>query len=311
VSLPLFLEGTELRPSISIGVHVTDVPGPWDELMADADIGLYAAKAAGRDTVRQYEPEMRTIETHARRRRGELVTAVGTDQLVVHYQPIVELRDGAAPAMEALVRWQHPIEGLLAPGDFLPFADRHNLMRVIDRQVMLRALGDLVRARRARPELEQVWVNLSVQSLVDPELVDFVAESLAGADVAPSRLVVEITEEVMLVEGSTSVRTLSRLSELGVGLAVDDFGTGYSSLAQLGALPLTAVKLDRSLIARREGGALLSSIVGVVEALGLRSVAEGVETPEQLAQVAAAGCTFAQGYGLARPTGLDQLIDGD
>jgi diguanylate cyclase (GGDEF)-like protein/PAS domain S-box-containing protein len=189
VAVPLLLDGTEIRPSVSIGVHVTDVPMAWDELMANADISLYDAKAAGRDTVSEYHPRMRVLETHAQRRRTQLGSALAADELVVHYQPIFDMGSGAVVALEALVRWQHPEEGLLQPAEFLPFADRHNLMRAIDRMVLRRALADLAAARTVAPSLGQVWVNLSVQSLSDVDLVDVVTAALDEAGVPAGRLV--------------------------------------------------------------------------------------------------------------------------
>ncbi|MEJ5912939.1 EAL domain-containing protein [Pseudokineococcus sp. 1T1Z-3] len=272
-------------------------------LLRLAELSLLEARDRGvpveADVTREGEYE------RARRLDSDLAAALADgDQIAVHYQPQVEPRSGAVRSVEALVRWDHPELGSVAPDDFLTAASLQRLSRDLDDVARRQALADFARWRAAGLHLEHVAVNLSAASLESPDLVERVVEDLAESGLAPTCLVLEVVEQEPLRDLRAVARRLSRLAGLGVGVAVDDFGVGHAALQYLLHLPVTAVKLDRSLVAEvttPDGRALLGSAVALASSLGATAIAEGVESAEQMRAVGEIGFALAQGFYCGRP----------
>jgi EAL domain-containing protein (putative c-di-GMP-specific phosphodiesterase class I) len=248
---------------------------------------------------------MRDAVVRRHQLRDELAAAIAGDQLLLQYQPIVDLEDGRMAAVEALVRWEHPERGRVPPLEFVPLAEETGLIVPLGRWVLREA------CRRAAAWSAEggaplgIQVNLSARELEDPDLIEGVAAVLAGTGLVPERLTLEITETVLVRDAEAGGATLAALRGLGVHLALDDFGTGYSSLSYLRALPLTSLKVAREFvdgIARdADDAAFVRLIVELARLRGLRVVAEGIETAEQLALLRDFGCDRGQGYHFARP----------
>ena len=315
LSEPFTLEGIALRADVSIGVALAPEHGDdLTVLLRRADIAMYKAKR-GRDGHRVYtgaddgagDGRLRTLQ--------ELRTALSDDQLVLHYQPKLDLDTGRVGSVEALVRWAHPTRGLLYPDSFLSLIEDAGLMRPLTHTVLGQALDQAVRWHAQGRPLT-VAVNLSASSLVDTNLPEQVSAMLAIRQLAASTLQLEITEEFLMVDRDRARDILHRLRELGIQIAVDDFGTGYSSLAYLRELPIDELKLDRSFVFPMahdaRAAALVVSTIGLAHSLGLRMVAEGVEDAVALSELTRHGCDQAQGYYLSRPVPpaeLDSWLD--
>ncbi|HEX2252217.1 MAG TPA: EAL domain-containing protein [Thermoanaerobaculia bacterium] len=276
-----------------------------DEMLRDADIALYRAKALGGGQRLIFDPEMHRHAVERLELESALRRALERDELVLHYQPIVSLVDGTIDVLEALVRWRHPQRGLLAPSAFLSVAQETGLLVDVGRWVLDTACHDLFEWQRTRPELG-VNVNLHAVELVQPDLVDRVGRVVAESGIAPGSLTLELTEHTLLDEPAAADRLLVGLKELGVRLWLDDFGTGYSSFSYLHRLPLAGLKVDRSFIGRLEedsedGVEIVRGIAALGHSLGLEVIGEGVETPAQLERLRELGYDAAQGFHVARP----------
>jgi diguanylate cyclase len=301
---PFALRGIALRVDGSIGVahfpeHATDASG----LLQHADVAMYLAKER-RSGVEVYDAGQDRHTLDQLTLAGQLRGAIAAGQLVVEHQPKVDLATGAVTSTEALVRWRHPTEGLLAPGAFLPLAEQANAMGPLTLAVLELALRDAARWRAEGRELE-VAVNLATANLLDAELPGIVGAALARHGLPASALRFEVTETSVLADADRCVAVLEGLRALGCGLSLDDFGTGHASLARLATLPVDELKIDRSFVtdvatdaAHR---AIARTIVDLGRSLGLRVVAEGIEDAECLAVVRELGCDVAQGYALGRP----------
>ncbi len=303
---PFTAGGLSVPVSASIGVAVAQ-PGlrHAHQLLSDADAAGYAAKAAGRDRVHLFSPGLRD----AARWRMDVATRLrdgALDQFVVHYQPVVRLDTGEVEGVEALLRWQHPERGLLAPDAFLSVAEETGQLIPITRW-LLRETTRQAADWAAQGLPLRMAVNISARHFSAETLVRDVRTALRESGLAPEQLVLELTETTVAEDPTRAEDQLAILRGFGVRVAIDDFGTGWSSLAQLMALPIGTLKIDRSLITAAERlatagtGAVLGAIVTLAHSLGIRSVAEGVETAEHLRMVREAGCDLAQGYLLARP----------
>jgi diguanylate cyclase (GGDEF)-like protein len=307
---PFTIHGLALQIEASVGIalypeHGDDV----HSLLQRADVAMYVAKehpagcevyARERD---EYSPDRLTLLTDLRR-------AIDTGELVLHYQPKADLRTGDVNGVEALVRWSHPERGLVRPDEFIPFAQKTGVIVPLTFFVLNEAL------RQCRTwQLEGVdlcvGVNLSARNLLDVNLPDTVGELLGRWEVPPSLLELEITESTILADPIRAMHVLSRLSGMGVRLAIDDFGTGYSSLAYLKRLPVDELKIDKSFVQGMDDdendAVIVRSTIDLGRNLGLRVVAEGVETAEAWAQLVALGCDVAQGYYLSRPVPAAEL----
>jgi EAL domain-containing protein (putative c-di-GMP-specific phosphodiesterase class I) len=243
---------------------------------------------------------------------GELRRAIDRGQLVLHYQPKVDLRDGQITGVEALVRWQHPQRGLLTPDEFVPIAEQAALIESLSQWVLHTAVSQASAWRQAGFEIP-VAVNLSMRSLQDEHLPNSVAHVLEAANLPPSLLVLEITESTLMQDASRTLAILERLRTTGIRVAIDDFGTGHSSLAYLKRLAVDEVKIDRAFvrdIATDETDRIIvRSTVELAHSLGLRVVAEGVENQITAALLAELGCDQAQGFHMSPPLRADEVID--
>ncbi|MDK3255085.1 putative bifunctional diguanylate cyclase/phosphodiesterase [Blastococcus capsensis] len=298
--------------SASIGVAVAR-PEVRDahHLLSDADAAMFAAKSSGRDRVHLFSPALR----EAARWRLEVATRLrgdAIDQLVVHYQPVVRLDTGHVEGVEALVRWQHPERGLLSPDTFLSVAEETGQIIPITRWLLRETT--LKAAQWAAQGLNlRMSVNVSARHFSTETLVRDVRVALQHSGLPADQLILELTETSVAEDPTRAEDQLSLLRGFGVRVAIDDFGTGWSSLAQLFALPIGTLKIDRSLLAAAERvaagetGAVLTAIVGLTRTLGIRSVAEGIETVEHLRMVQAAGCDMAQGWLLGHPMPAERL----
>jgi diguanylate cyclase (GGDEF)-like protein len=301
------LHGREAHVHASIGIAsgATGAPSA-DELLTQADVAMYTAKAAGKRQYAVYEPQM-----HARiRGRHDLAAglehALERDEIAVYFQPIVLLGDRTTVAFEALVRWQHPARGLLAPDAFLPLAHERGLMPDIGRRVLRRACDATARWQRfAGFEALGVAVNLSPAELLRAELADEVEAALADSGLPPESLMLEITESGAMAEPAAAVAALHGLRRLGVRLALDDFGTGHASLRHLRDFPIDILKIAKTFVDRLERGpsdvTFVDAILRLAATLDLSVVAEGIERLEQADLLRRLECGLGQGYHFARP----------
>ncbi|MGY1686155.1 putative bifunctional diguanylate cyclase/phosphodiesterase [Geodermatophilus sp. SYSU D00867] len=309
---PFIALGVSVPVSASIGVAVAQ-PGlrHAHQLLSDADAASYAAKAAGRDRVHLFSPGLRD----AARWRMDVATRLrdgALDQFVVHYQPVVRLDTGEVEGVEALLRWQHPERGLLSPDAFLSVAEETGQLIPITRWLLHETTRQAAEWAAQGLSLRMA-VNISARHFSAETLVRDVRTALHESGLAPEQLMLELTETSVAEDPTRAEDQLAVLRGFGVRVAIDDFGTGWSSLAQLMALPIGTLKIDRSLITAAERlasggtGAVLGAIVELAHTLGIRSVAEGVETAEHLRMVREAGCDSAQGYLLAHPMSAEDV----
>jgi EAL domain-containing protein (putative c-di-GMP-specific phosphodiesterase class I) len=274
--------------------------------MRDADLAMYAAKDGGKNHWALFRPEMHDAATAELALRADLHRALENDELVLRYEPVVDLDTGTISGFEALARWQHPEHGLLSPDRFIGLAEDSGLIDALGAWVIREATGAARRLQGAsgRDDLI-IGVNLSPRQLERLEIATTVSTALRATGLPPGQLVLEVTEGVFLAETATVAACLDRLRGLGVKLALDDFGTGFSSLGYLERLPLDVLKIDRSFVftltSHESRGVLVETIVRLADVLGLRTVAEGVETAEQLEALRRLGCRSVQGYLFARP----------
>ncbi|MGY1835257.1 putative bifunctional diguanylate cyclase/phosphodiesterase [Blastococcus sp. SYSU DS0510] len=313
---PFDLGGRTHRLSASIGIAAVPAGSPAEvrstDLVRDADLAMYAAKAAGRNRVRVFSPDLRDSVQRKVQLAAELRDAISDGQLLLHYQPVVEVATGRVTGAEALVRWQHPERGCIGPCDFVPVAEQHDLVIPLTRWVLGEACRQTAAWRDAGVSVVTA-VNVSAAHLVTGTLVDDVLTGLQGAGLDPRQLVVELTESSAAEDPARAAQQFRRLRELGVESAIDDFGSGYSSLSQLVSIPTGLLKIDRSLVTGGDGPgshatAAIAAVVGLAEACGMRSLAEGVETAAQLQRVVDLGCWYAQGFHLGRPMSADEFL---
>ncbi|SBT52415.1 putative bifunctional diguanylate cyclase/phosphodiesterase [Micromonospora auratinigra] len=306
-------EDLGVHPSASIGIAEY---GPQHtshtDLLRDADIAMYAAKAAGKSAYRTCTRELRESAVTRAELIADLRRAVDEGQLVMEFQPIVDLATGTVTSAEALVRWRHPRLGVLTPAKFLPLAEETGLILPIDRWVLREACRAAATWREQAPWVT-VAVNIAAAHLRRPDLIATVTGAVGAAGLPPRALTLELTESA-LIEGSDAVlERLAQLRELGIRIAIDDFGTGYSSLSYLHRIPATELKIDRSFVSRLDAGdprayATVEMVNRLAHAFDLAVVAEGVETGAQHAAVAAIGCLHGQGWRYGRPAALPDLL---
>jgi diguanylate cyclase (GGDEF)-like protein len=309
---PFLLGTTSVNISASLGLAVGRSQQSAENLLLAADAAMYDAKRRGRGRVRVFSDELR------RGAEERMVTEVGLrgaltrGELVLHYQPVIDLETGRATAVEALVRWQHPERGLVGPDDFIPVAEASGLVVSLDRWVLAQACSDATAFEGAAAGLD-VAVNLSVRQLTQPDVVSHVQEAIATSGLPPERLVLEVTESAVMEDEDAAALALLRLSHLGVRIAIDDFGTGYSSLLYLRRYPVSTLKLDRAFVSgisvSRDDEAICSSVVSLAHAVGATSIAEGVETTEQYAALRDFGCQQAQGFLWSPAVPVAELAD--
>ena len=309
---PFALAGLTLDMEASVGIAVSPEHGEDVEtLLQHADVAMYAAKG-GRTGAEFYDAERDGNNPDRLALVGDLRRAIERGELVLHYQPKASLPDGELAGVEALVRWNHPERGLVAPGEFVLLAEQTGLIRQLTRWVIDTALAQSAEWR-AQGLTVAISVNLSVHNLQDPNLAEDIDIALRRRGASPDWLLLEITESAIIADPETAVMMLGRLAQMGIELAMDDYGTGYSALGYLRRLPLTELKIDRSFVAQMGHDArdahIIRSTIDLGRGLGLRVVAEGVETEAEFNELADLGCDVAQGFFLAQPMPPEQLID--
>lgn len=311
---PIQVAGLEVSISVSIGIVFCCVPGLETavDILRDADIAMYRAKAAGRDGYVVFEPEMREQAIRQSLLANDLRLALEREELAVAYQPIVRLSTGLVAGFEALVRWPHPESGFISPADFVPVAEESGLLLEIDRWVLRRACTDMVEQQRLSPLSPplSLSVNFSARHFAGSDIYSEIEKTLAQTGFRAELLHIEITESALLGRPQTVGHTLERLRSLGVKLHIDDFGTGYSSLSYLHTYPLDTLKIDRSFVqdmtTQASSAELVKTITVMAQNMDMEVVAEGIETPQQLQRLLELGCTYGQGFLLARPLPIAQ-----
>jgi diguanylate cyclase (GGDEF)-like protein/PAS domain S-box-containing protein len=299
VEQPIMLQDREVVVTASVGIAVASDGSTADALLRDADAAMYRAKQRGRARVEVFDEALRGRAAERLELEAALRRALAAGELAVAYQPVVRVADETVVGAEALLRWHHPTRGLVSPADFIPLAEETGLIVPIGAWVLHEALRQAHAWRVAGRDLT-ISVNLSARQLMDPGLGDTVRAALEESGIDPRAVHLEITESVLMDDVEHSIQTLTNLRELGIEFEVDDFGTGYSSLSYLRDLPIDTLKIDQSFV--RDLGvagsdtSIVRAIVGLGRALGMNMHAEGVERPEQLAELRALGCDLAQGF---------------
>ena len=317
LSQPFRAAGRDVFVGVSIGIAFDEVGATVDQLLRNADLAMYRAKAKGKGRAECFEAGMHTAAVDRLEMEADLRRALDRQEFTLQYQPIVAVGSGVVSGVEALVRWRHAERGVLAPATFIELAEETGLIVELGRQVLVAACTQTRRWQLARPRQPplSVSVNLSPRQLAHDRVVDDVTEALRESRLPPSSLILEITEGAMMHDTDAAITKLRALKALGVRLAVDDFGTGYSSLSYLQRFPIDILKIDRSFVSAMGSGqdkaSLARAIVSLAQTLQLQAVAEGVETAGQLEMLDGLGCDFAQGYYLSRPrdpAALEELL---
>jgi diguanylate cyclase (GGDEF)-like protein len=316
VRAPMSLEGREMTTECSIGVRVAaggEAAPSAEDLLRDADVAMYEAKRGGGNAHRYFEPSMQASVANQLELRAELRVAVEAEQLTLAYQPIFDLRTNAIVGFEALLRWEGGARGAVSPASFIPIAEESGLIIPLGRWALGQACRDAVSLARAHPRSERrsVAVNVSARQLQRPEIVAEVESALSSSGLRPESLILEITESLMIEDIALTIERLTALRRLGLRIALDDFGTGYSSLNYIRRLPIDILKIDKRFIDSVDSGDegdLTATILDMARVLNLRTVAEGIERPEQRERLLRLGCELGQGFLLAKPMRLDQLL---
>jgi len=310
VSAPYVVRGHTITIGVSVGIAISR-PGRTlaDALIKEADLALYAAKGAGRGTYRFFEPEMHAQESERRILENDLRLAIAKGELRLAFQPMVGAASEALVGFEALVRWMHPVRGLLPPSEFLPLAEATGLIAGIGEWVVRAACAEAARW----PGHLRLAVNLSRSELEQPRLAAGIAQALAAAGLDPDRLELDLPESALLADSAEMRGALASLKGLGVRLALDDFGLGTASILSLKAVPLDRLKIDGALLraAMPDGSrarAVLGAVIGLAESLGMDVAAEGVETPVELALARELGFGQIQGFLFGRPASADEAL---
>jgi diguanylate cyclase (GGDEF)-like protein/PAS domain S-box-containing protein len=310
---PLVVQEKEVSLAASIGIAVSSGPDDSaEEMLRNADVAMYAAKAHGKGRYEIFEPRMHHSAVERLELQADLKHAIDNGELFLHYQPVVSLSDGTIAAVEALVRWQHPRRGVVAPAGFIGVAEESGLIVPLGRWVLAEACRQAKEWRAVRPsDPISVSVNVSAAELRREDFVDHLASVLDATGLDPGLLVLELTESTLMRDADGSGKRLRALRQLGVRLAMDDFGTGYSSLSYLKKFPMDVLKIDSSFVQGLDKGpeesAIARAIVQIGRTLRMQTVAEGIETGEDVARLAALGCDYGQGFYLSRPMPAEKL----
>ncbi len=308
IAEPFPLPGRQVEVGASIGIAMVPQHGSdREQLLKKADLALYRSKSAGRNCFTVYDDAM-SAEFEARNTlEGDLRDAIARCQFEVHYQPFFDVQTGGRQGFEALVRWRHPVRGLVPPDQFIPLAEETGLIVPLGEWVLRRACDDAT----CWPDGVKVAVNLSPVQFKQADLFDVIQSALKNSGLPPQRLEIEVTESVLLESAAENQAFMEKLKGIGISLALDDFGTGYSSLSCLTAFPFDKIKIDKSFISNltrlHKSSAIISSVVTLASGLDICVTAEGVETAEQFERLKTLGVNFAQGYLLGRPMPMSEL----
>ena len=316
LAAPMTIRGHEVLPRASAGITFSDLGyRTVDELLRDADLAMYEAKAGRRGGFAVFDRTMHERIADKLALESDLRRAIGEGRLSLSFQPVYELAPYRLIGFEALARWTHPTRGVVSPAVFIALAEEAGHIDALTRWALNKAIEQLAAWHAQAPHVAHagIHVNISARDLTQPRFPEFVVGVLARHGVSPGMLTLEITETVLMSEIGLASDTLSRLHAAGIRLAIDDFGTGYSSLAYLSKLPIDCLKIDRSFVIamqHSEGGVeIVRAVLNVGQALGKRVVAEGIETPEQVATLRQLGVHAGQGYLLSRPLPAEQVTD--
>ncbi len=307
IAEPFLVDGRTIYSTASIGVApLGERYTAAEELLRDADTAMYRAKAEGRARAALFDRAMHDFAVRRLQLTSDLRSGIANGELVVAYQPIVRLSDAEVVAFEALVRWNHPRDGLLPPSDFVTLAEETGQIVALGRSVFRQACRQLALERETRPDV-QMHINLAVQEIMQHDLAEFVSACLAETNVPPESVVLEITENAIIESSLASDVSLRALRAIGVGICIDDFGVGYSSLRYLHRFPISGLKIDRSFVSGTAGTTALTSepivrmLLELARTLGLNVVAEGIEHEDQRDALQALGAQFGQGFLFAQP----------
>ncbi len=310
---PFVLDGNEHFVTTSIGIALAEGGERAEDLLRDADAAMHRAKERGRARYELFDEALRGRALSRLRVENDLRRALERDELILHYQPLISLRDRQMVSVEALVRWDHPERGRISPVDFIPVAEENGLIEPIGRWVLDHACRQARAWCREHPDARPLTmsVNLSAAQVANPALADNVATALRVSGLDPCCLALELTESMLVSDNAELSETLVSLKALGVRLVLDDFGTGYSSLSYLTRLPLDALKVDRSFVdglgTESRDTAITEAIVAMSRALQLRVVGEGAETEQQVDELARLGCDLVQGFHFSRPVAAGEI----
>jgi diguanylate cyclase (GGDEF)-like protein/PAS domain S-box-containing protein len=310
---PLSIDGNELFVTTSVGVALSEPGSDTEQVLRNADIAMYNAKASGKGRHVVFHARMQEQLSERLRLEDDLSQAISRDEFFLEFQPIVDLKTNELLGVEALVRWQHPVQGRLLPGQFIPMAEETGQVIALGRWVLMDACRRVQVWRRSMAAGDglRVAVNISGRHLQQGDLIADVRDALAASGLEPESLLIELTESTMMHNSEANLVKLKELKALGVRLAIDDFGTGYSSLSYLHRFPIDILKIDRSFISRltesAEGPKLARAVVMLGETLGLETVAEGVEVEEQVTHLLQLGCVAAQGFLFSQATSLEAV----
>ncbi|MES2947263.1 MAG: EAL domain-containing protein [Pseudomonadota bacterium] len=309
---PYDIDGHELTTSASVGVAIyPDDGADSDTLRKKADMAMYKAKSAGRNTYQYFDEQMNVDAVEQLRMRNGLRRALERNELVLHYQPQIDLRSGAVDGVEALIRWQHPEWGMISPARFIPVAEESGLIVPIGQWVLREACRQAALWHNTGGHKISVAVNLSALQFKRDDLEQSVIGALQESGLEPALLELELTESILISDTQSVLATVKRLKALGVQLSIDDFGTGYSSLSYLKRFEVDRLKIDQSFVrdlaTDREDAAIVHAIIQMANSLGLTTIAEGVEDDAALARLRNYGCHMAQGYFFARPMPAQDL----
>lgn len=311
---PYRIGGHDVYTSPSIGISIFPTDGDNEEtLMKNADAAMYHAKSAGRNNFQFFNPKMNDVAVERLKTEHALRLALEREEFCLHFQPIVRLSTGKVEGVEALVRWQHPEKGLVAPSAFIGIAEETGLIQPLGDWILWAACRQLATFANAGLTSVRMGINISAIQMRNGNLPTLTKGAIESFGLNPKRLVFEMTESVAMEQPAETVRILDLLQNMGLTLAVDDFGTGYSSLSYLRMFPIDHLKLDRSFVQEigidSDDSAICDATIALAHNLGLKVVAEGVETEAQLAYLHERGCDFAQGYLYSKPLSADEIVD--
>jgi len=310
LSQPFSIGGQELFPTVSMGIALYNpsYESP-EELLRDADTAMYRAKALGKGRFEIFDANMRANTIARLQLETELRRALERNEFDVHYQVIVSLQTSSIWGLEALVRWRHPVRGLISPGEFILVAEETGLIVPIGKWVLETAARQMCvwQSRFPGDRPLSISVNMSARHFLQPELIEQCREMISETQLSAGSLVLEVTESAMMPDPEAAIGVMGQLKSLGIKLAMDDFGTGYSSLSYLHRFPLDSLKIDKSFVSRMmQDDEIVRAIITLGRNLGLKVIAEGVETAEQAEQLRKLGCEFAQGYYFSVPVNAQQ-----